>query len=230
MTPTRTALAAAIARLTAAVAASTRVAEADRRLADQLFDHAQPAVTAAQKTLDAARELHPEAVLAAALGEPQLAEAPTVAAAERTLATAQRKVDEIREARLILATEATRAAAAVSAANHDRDSAVKRAIEADPAVAALRAEFHRAATRALRCAQALRTAGLTMGGAHMRLRGILLEAGAPVAQGAFDDDPEWIAAVETLRNDPDAPLPGLPPPDEPDPDDASAGDSSRAAA
>jgi hypothetical protein len=226
MTPERRDLAAAIARHAAAQAALDRVTEAERRLADELFDVLHPAVTAAEEAVEEARERAPSAALAAALGDPP-PEGLTAPEAEAALAEAQRQVEQVRAARSLLATEATRATADLTARAFGLDQAVKAVVATSPAVAALRAEFYRAAARALRLARALRSAGVPVGRADAHgLRLVLGEAAAAVGQQAFRPDPAWLAAIDRLREDAAAPLPGLPPDD---PADASAG-TSRAAA
>jgi hypothetical protein len=219
-------LGAAIQRHAEASAWRDHVAEAQRRLDDDYFDRRQPAVAAAEKALVEAQERAPEALVALALGE-AVPDAPSVAEAEAALAEAERKLVECRAARTLLDEEAPRAQVSVDQGRFAVDVAVAAAVAADPARAALREEFVRAARRALRCAMSLRSSGLVMGGAEAHgLRFIITDAAAPVGARAFWPDAGWIVALAALRDDADAPLPGLPS-DDPD---AGDGDSCAAAA
>jgi hypothetical protein len=226
--PERQRLADAIERHTAALQNHDRVTEAERKLTDEYFDVLLPAVTEAEERLAEARERAPEALVAAALGEPA-PEGPSVAEAEAALAEAGRRAAECRAARALLAAETQRAEAAVNGARFGLDTALPRAVSADLARAALLAEFRRAARRALRIARAIQTSGLRLGGIEAHgMRADIGEAVVAVGQRAFRDDPEWLAAIANLRQDPDAALPGLPP--EGDPDDDAGDRDDRAAA
>ncbi len=214
--PERKRLAEAIGWHRAAADDLARVTEAHQRLDAEFFDRLQPAVAAAQEALAEAREAAPQAIITRMLGE-EPSGAATVEKAEAALAECERKLEDARKARSLLAGEAERAEAAVHSARFAHDGALTAAVCGDPAVAALKAEFVAAGHRMLRCAQVLRTAGVLMGGigAH-GLRAVIGEAAVPMGERAFFDDPEWLAAIERLRGDPDAPLPGLPPEDPPD--------------
>jgi hypothetical protein len=224
--PERQRLADAIARHAGAAQALARVAAAQTRLTDQLYDQLEPAATAAREAFEAAQKRAPELLVAAALSEPAPA-GPSVPAAEAALAAAQRAVADCRAGRQLLADEAARAAVAAKMAERALDNAVKAVVATDPARAALYDAFVSSARRALRCVAALRTAGLTIGGIEAHgVRFDFREAATAIGEHAFRHDPEWVAALAALREVADAALPGLPP-DEPEPDDA--GDSRAAA-
>ena len=73
-------------------------------------------------------------------------------------------------------------------------------------------EFFRSAKRALRCAQILRSAGTPVQGAQgSGLMFRITDAPTTVDKlgTAFRPDPDWISASAALREDADAPLPGL---------------------
>jgi hypothetical protein len=115
-------------------------------------------------------------------------------------------------------------AAVALAAVHALDDAVKGVVGADPARAALVAEFDRCARPALRLAMALKTAGITPAavdahGQRMAVTYVPVPIGAP---SAFAPDPTWVAALAALREDADALFPGLPPDEDPDAGDGTA--------
>lgn len=225
--PERQRLAAAIRRHADAVAALGRIGEAQERLEAEFFDVLVPAVPAARAALEDARVAAPAALVDRLLGDAPGA-GPSLAEAEAALAEAEKKLADGREARSLLAEEAARAETAVNSAQFAVGNAIRDAVASDPSLAALRAEFTRSARRALRCLQALFTAGHKIGAIEAHgLRFAIGEAAAAIGQKTFFHDSEWTAALAALRDDPDAALPGLP---EPDPDDAGDGDSTRAAA
>lgn len=146
----------------------------------------------------------------------------TVAEAEATLAAAKAAVDEARQARRLLSEEAERSDIAVGTARQALDAAIAAAIKADPARAALVAEFDRAARRVLRCAQRLKMIGVNRFTEAHGLRLSISIAAVPVGQTAFVPDRDWAAAIAALRDDPDAPLPPLPAPEDDPAGDAGA--------
>ena len=100
----------------------------------------------------------------------------------------------------------------IDRAAHELERAIAAVVNADPARAAVVAQFFRYAGRALKCAVALRTAGMNMQGAEAH--GLMFKiTQAPQTMAEFGrpvpPDPEWAAALEALREDPDAQLPDL---------------------
>ena len=131
--------------------------------------------------------------------------------AQHALADAEKAVNEARRVRSLLEQEIQHSEAETKLALHELDKAVAAVVSTDPARASVLSEFNRSARRALRCAQILRTAGLTVQGAQAHgLRFVISAAAAPMGVQAFAKDPAWLAARAALREDADAQLPGLP--------------------
>jgi hypothetical protein len=196
---------------------AARVEEARERTYARLFDELHPAVRQAQQALAEATANAPRALVDAALGDGEdRYDGPTVKESEASLRDAERALADGRQARLLLSDHATKAAIAVGEAERHVTAAVQAVVSASPARASLLAEYWRCANRALRCAQALRTSGLTMQGAQSHgLRFVISEAAAVVGEHPFKHDAEWTAALAALREDADARLPDLPAADAP---------------
>lgn len=215
----RTRLAAAIEAHAAAVAQAERVTAAQQRAEDAYFE-LYPAVAAAREALARAREYEPLRLVDVALGDAE--DIPGAAEAEAALEEAEQRLAEARSVRSAIRDEAGRADQAVEQTKFEIDRAVAAAVAADPARAALLAEFRRVGARALHCAQALRTAGLIVQGAEAHgLAFRIHEAPTSIDKTAFRPDPGWLNAIAALREDADSVLPGLPGAED-DPGEAAA--------
>ncbi len=221
-TEARARLAACMERHAAATARAERVDAARARLDRQLFDVLLPAVPEAEQALRAARAQAPRALVTALLGDGPPARS-AVADCEVELRRAETAVEEARSARDLLDAEARHADDDLTAARHQLDGALRGAVAADPARAALEDAFVAAAKRALRLAMALKTAGIGIGNVDAHGQRLIV-ANVPVPLGgltAFAPDPAWQRAIAALATDPDAEMPGLPADDD-DPDDGDA--------
>jgi hypothetical protein len=166
----------------------------------------------ARDAVSIARGAQSEILVMQALGE-ELVDQPDLAAAERTLAECEAKLDAGRASLKLLERERTRVSSALDLAEGALKRAVKDVIANDPALAALRAEFER--TR-LHLSQII---------------GCLLASGHEVSrvawtEVAFVPDRAWTDALTRLREDPDAVLPAPP---STEPPDAGHRDGRRAA-
>ncbi|HXP04283.1 MAG TPA: hypothetical protein VN808_09190 [Stellaceae bacterium] len=227
--PERQALADAQERHADAVTQQERVAEAQQRTSDALYGKLLPAIERSREALAAAKTHEPRRLVDAALGKPGTRS--TVADAERELADAERRADESRRTRTLLAEEARRASDAVEAARHVLDNAVATVIASDPAKIAAVAEFFRTGRRLLRLARVIRTLNIVAPGVSADDIGLFVRIGDIVQPGNLNStlyrpDPAFAAALSALRDDPDVALPGLP---EPEPDDAGDGSAAEAA-
>jgi hypothetical protein len=226
-------LAATQERLRAAEEKAERTSDALSRLESDLYGQLIPGVPAARAALEAARARQPHLLVAAALGEEGDPSSPSVADAEAALALAERRLADVREAIRLIREEAQRANDALDAARHARDNAVRAAVLADEATDDLRATFRVSATRTLRLARSLKSAGINLGpfDAHGQRMVILAEPVVIGAPSAFSPDPVWESAIELLKNDSVARLPGLPELEsEPDDADVDAVDGTAAEA
>ena len=210
--PERARLASAIERHRGAAEQLARVEAAIQKLYDDSIA-SRTKIAAARDALHIARHGQSEILISKALGEPA-PDLPDPAEAERVLSECERQLEDGREARKHLEAEAQRARSSAGLAKDAVDRAVGDVVAIDPALVRLRAEYARTMASAARLWRSLRSAGvLGVNNIVTRLDG---------------DDPAWIDALAALRENPDAPLPGLPP-EEPL-DDARAGGHKRAAA
>jgi hypothetical protein len=212
--PERQKLADAISLLADAVASAEKIEEARQKLDNRRYDVLEPAVRAAKRELEEAIADAPAQLVAAVL-EGGIAE-DVSAVAKIELRQAETAVEQARSARAVLFEEAQRAEGAITAAQRGLDRAVSAVVSADPARQAVLAEFQRFANHALRCAQILRTCGMIVRGAEAHgLMFRVVDAPVPMGKTSFTPDREWASATRALRDDPDAPLPGLPAEDDP---------------
>jgi hypothetical protein len=198
MIPEREALASAIERHRDAAAEHERTEAAFHQLEDRFFVVLQPALRAALDQLHETKRLHPQRLVASALGEPPPDDGGlSVYAAEKALSEAERAVDDAREARKLIAQEAEAKRATEAIARQAVDRCVTEVLAASPEVEALRDEYVVLRQRFSAVIGALRAAGV---------HGLW-----PLAldETAFANS-EWEAALRLLREDADASLPPLP--------------------
>jgi hypothetical protein len=178
----------------------------DDRIADRV------AVGRAREGLKVARASQSSILVARALGE--MYDQPDIATAEATLTACEAKLEDGRAALKTLEHERERVRSALGLVEMTLRRCVADAVAADPALAALRAEFERCRLR------------LSV------LIGALLGAGVTTSRVAWEDSAfipaaDWVNALVALRSDADARLPGIPPEDGPD---AGSRDGRKAAA
>jgi hypothetical protein len=219
--PERQRLALAQQAHAAAMERQARVAEAQQRHDATYFGQIRPAVARAKEALDA-----PRALLDNLLGDDQPAVRSNVADAANELAEAEAGVENARQARDMLADEASRAANSAAGAERDLTAAVNAVVATDPGKQAVVDELRRARRRFLQMQRILMTLGhgvdrFAAEDIGLGLRIYALSEPGNMGSSLFTPDGAWRMALAALREDAESQLPGLPEP-QPEPDTGSA--------
>ena len=145
-------------------AAAGRVGEAQEKVNNQLSG-LRATAAAAERAVSEARAMAPEFLVDAVLRGEVIAGGASVAQCEARWRASESAVQVARDARRMLSDEAVKADIQIGEAKKDLDDAVTAVVRSDPARQAVVVEFNRCARRALACARALRSAGLSVQGA-----------------------------------------------------------------